>query len=413
MRKLTRILIMMAAAMTLTACQSKGIASATTQQTTTQQADEEMTTPREATMEENMIEKSLISLGNTYRMKKVIEKARAGEEVTVGFIGGSITEGYNAGTTEIYAKRTYDYFAKTYGTGNNVKYVNAGLSGTPSILGMIRSDKDLFDYHPDIVFIEFAVNDSTSQLHKTGFENLIMKALTQPNEPAVVLLFSVIESGYTCQDTMGLVAFQYNLPRISVKNAIWPYIESGDYKWKDWSNDGSHPNAAGSELYSKFIINYFEQLDKADADTSYNVPDSFSQKLNIQNLKQVDNTTNSDLIEIVDLGSFKAGSTNGHFGDGWSRNTDGNAPLKFTFNGDALYLVFMDTNSDSFGTAEVYIDGEKVASLIANSSDGWYNPETERVFKADANGPHTVEIKMAEDCADKQFEVLCVGVNAR
>lgn len=39
--------------------------------------------------------------------------------------------------------------------------MNAGLSGTPSKLGILRLDRDVLAYEPDICFIEFAVNDGT------------------------------------------------------------------------------------------------------------------------------------------------------------------------------------------------------------------------------------------------------------
>ena len=59
-----------------------------------------------------MIERSLMNLGNTYRIRKAIEKARAGKEVTLAYIGGSITQG--AGATPIntacYAYKSYQLF---------------------------------------------------------------------------------------------------------------------------------------------------------------------------------------------------------------------------------------------------------------------------------------------------------------
>jgi hypothetical protein len=42
----------------------------------------------------DMIARSLISSGNNYRTKQLLEKAANGEEVTIAYIGGSITEGY-------------------------------------------------------------------------------------------------------------------------------------------------------------------------------------------------------------------------------------------------------------------------------------------------------------------------------
>lgn len=47
-----------------------------------------------------MIERSLMNLGNTYRIRKAIEKARAGKEVTLAYIGGSITQGGGSNTDQ-------------------------------------------------------------------------------------------------------------------------------------------------------------------------------------------------------------------------------------------------------------------------------------------------------------------------
>ena len=118
---------------------------------------------------EIMKQKSLCSLGNTAAMKKVIEKAKNGEELTLSFIGGSITEGYTVNAAKCYAANTYVWFMKQYGTnGEKVHYVNAGLSGTPSILGSFRLERDVLANDPDVLFIEFAVNDGTDIPRRTA-----------------------------------------------------------------------------------------------------------------------------------------------------------------------------------------------------------------------------------------------------
>ena len=44
--------------------------------------------------------------GNNMRLKKVIERAQAGEQITIGTMGGSITEGAGASTyDECWARR--------------------------------------------------------------------------------------------------------------------------------------------------------------------------------------------------------------------------------------------------------------------------------------------------------------------
>ena len=41
----------------------------------------------------SMISKSLLNIGNNRRLKAAIDKARKGEDVTIAYIGGSITQG--------------------------------------------------------------------------------------------------------------------------------------------------------------------------------------------------------------------------------------------------------------------------------------------------------------------------------
>ena len=65
---------------------------------------------------QNMIAGSLVSTGNNYRLKKVIEKCKRGEEVTIAYIGGSITQGAGAKpiNTKCYAYRSYEAFCKLF-----------------------------------------------------------------------------------------------------------------------------------------------------------------------------------------------------------------------------------------------------------------------------------------------------------
>ena len=56
-----------------------------------------------------MLEASLVNLGDTKRLEKALCKARAGQDVTIAFIGGSITQGAGAIpiNTECYAYKTF------------------------------------------------------------------------------------------------------------------------------------------------------------------------------------------------------------------------------------------------------------------------------------------------------------------
>lgn len=358
--------------------------------------------------EMEMIERSLFTTGNNYRMKKVIEKAKKGEDITIAYIGGSITEGYNAGTPDNFAKLTTEYFASTYGIGDNVHMVNAGLSGTPSTLGLIRADRDIFAYNPDIIFIEFAVNDAGSGTDPIAFESLIVKALKQEKEPAVVLLFSVIESGYTCQTQMSMTGFHYKLPMISVKDALQPEFDAGRMTWEDWSSDESHPNVYGHELYSKFIINYLDRVEAGKADEAIELPSKFKTRTDYSDMELIDKTN----MDVTDLGSFHEESAHSHFPNGWVKAKDSteNESFQFTTKAKSLFIIYKEVKEATYGMAEVFVDGEKVANLAGKTSSGWGNPKTALVYSHSEEALHTIEIKMAEEDKDKAFAILGFGV---
>lgn len=63
-----------------------------------------------------MISRSLLQLGNPYRIRKAIEKSKAGKEVTLAYIGGSITQGAGAIPihTECYAYKSFQLFQNRF-----------------------------------------------------------------------------------------------------------------------------------------------------------------------------------------------------------------------------------------------------------------------------------------------------------
>ena len=106
-----------------------------------------------------MIARSRYNEGNKVRLAKVIKKLQANEEVTVAYIGGSITEGYSAGDDLCYAKLTTNWLQEKFPNAK-INYVNAGIGATGSYLGVYRVEKDVLAYNPDLVFVEFYVNDN-------------------------------------------------------------------------------------------------------------------------------------------------------------------------------------------------------------------------------------------------------------
>lgn len=355
---------------------------------------------------EKMVDRSLLSVGDMTRMADVFQKAQNGEDITVAYIGGSITEGYNAGTTEFYAKTCTDllqgYFPDITVTG-----VNAGISGTPSLLGNLRLERDVLSADPDIVFVEFAVNDGQEADYKNAYESLVRTLLTQEKDIAVVLLFTVLDSGYTCQEHMSKIGANYDLPMISVHDSVYEEIEAGRMTWQDYSNDQSHPNAYGHKCITDFVDNYYQKVLPVVAENvgevSKELPDPvFSAKY--MNMHYMDSAT----MDGVELDGFEQYDTHGSFHNGWIyRGTDGGS-MKFTVECSVLEMVFKANNSDKYGTANIYVDGEKVKSVVSNMSDGWNNPVTAYLIDNDSSAEHTVEIRM-EGGVTQAFFVMAFG----
>ena len=98
------------------------------------------------------LEECEVSLGNNLRMKNVIRRARTGEQITIGTVGGSVTEGGAAARyEECWAMRFASRFGETYGTegGANVALVNAGVGGTASPFGYMRYGRDILSRVPE------------------------------------------------------------------------------------------------------------------------------------------------------------------------------------------------------------------------------------------------------------------------
>lgn len=360
--------------------------------------------------EDAMLERSLVSEGNNYRLQKVLNQISSGETVTVGFIGGSITEGYNAKGVGCYAELVTRYLDETYSDGSGkVTCLNAGLSGTPSMLGLIRADRDLLDQKPDLIFIEFAVNDAQSITDKQAYEALIRKCLMQENEPAVVLLYSVTSNGYTCQNDMAMTAFYYDLPGVSVRDAIMPEIQSGSMSWTDYSNDDVHPHSRGHQLYSRLIAHLIDTLASQPADQKYEVPAACKFRRDWSHMQEYD----AGNLSVVTPGDFSRMAAHFRFDDGFSYrgdNPQAHQGITFTVTANTVFLVYKASDSQTYGTAEVLVNGETIAHLPGYDPKGWNNPVTRLILSEKESAPYEITIRMQQGDEEKCFDLLAVGI---
>lgn len=357
---------------------------------------------------EDRIADSLVSTGNTNRLNRVFEKAQNGEDVTIAYVGGSITEGYAAGaqSPDCYALLSAAEFESNYCAGGKVNCQNNGLSGTPSVLGFLRADSEVLASEPDIVFIEFAVNDGLDAIYGTAYESLVRTCLEAPNEPAVILLFTYMENGHTCQDVQQAIGEYYDLGMISVRDAIAGDLESGAMKWNEYGADDVHPSVEGHRLIADMVAHYFAEAKAKKPDKSYAVPEEGTQEGLFRNGRFCDATNT-----LYRDGSWVAGSHNNHFRAGFVFQKEAeNEPLVMNVTGKSLFVVYKKFNDQAWGLAGVYVNDELAGILNANGPNGWGGPQVDLIETYDSVQDLHVEIRMLDDQTEKSFEVLALGV---
>ncbi|MBQ8922802.1 MAG: SGNH/GDSL hydrolase family protein [Oscillospiraceae bacterium] len=354
-----------------------------------------------------MIERSVVSTGNTARLNRVFDRAEKGEDLTIAYVGGSITEGYAAGSRspQCYASVSAAAFQEAYCKGGTVTCQNNGLSGTPSILGNLRVGSEVLEAAPDIIFLEFAVNDGTEMDYKVCYESLVRTCLEAENEPAVILLFTYMETGHTCQEQQQEIGAHYDLGMISVRDAILPEMEAGRMQWSEYGDDDVHPTVQGHALLGEFIAEYFKEAKAKKADASYQIP-ADTVYPNLYRNGQLHDASDTQYRD----GAWAPGTNNSYFRAGFVYQPNGdNAPLTMTVTGKSLFLVYKKANDKSFGMATVFINGERAAIVNGYGVNAWGGPAVELIQANDGVQEMKVEIKMLDDQTDKAFEVFALG----
>lgn len=374
---------------------------------TTTQAETEKTPQTDEEWTQAMLKKSLYSYGNTTRIMNKIKQAQNGEKTTVAYIGGSITEGVGADSETCYAKLSYNYFAEKFGTGDNVQYVNAGLSGTPSKLGVLRLSRDVLSYDPDIVFIEFAVNDGNDALYQSAYESMVRRLLQLDNDVAVVLLMSIAENGHTAQDYMKQIGDYYKLPIISYADALTYLFENNRMTWQDFSDDQSHPNKTGHQLVCDMIAYYFDTVGDQTQEEEPTMPKQPYYTSRQESAELFENTN----LTPADVGSFTKATTTAGFKNGWKYEFDGtNSPVVFNVTGKLVYMIFREQPSGTLGVVDVTVKcgDEIVTTTQVNGiqTDAWGDPGIASIVLDTQVRDYTIEVKMADGSEDKDFEIL-------
>jgi sialidase-1 len=323
------------------------------------------------------------------------DKMRAGRAVTVAYLGGSITAG--AGATDIertsWRAQITNWLRQQF-PGSSVTEINAAVGGTGSAYGAMRLRRDVIAHKPDLVFVEFAINDwnEPERAVRESIEGITRQLLIQPQPPEIVFLYTTRLNRNTRADWHEAMAEHYRLPSINVGPPLWKYIEQEEIKPESLWKDGVHPNDEGHKRFAQVILAFLEEQKRQKASPQFrNLPFPLEQEMltygEIRSFVEfkfgpawkAENSSDSTLPAKL-LASDKAGSE-----------------LEIVFEGSAVGLAYR--MGPDCGIIECLIDGKPAPAPLAriDTWNSFHHIQTRILTSGLDSGPHKLTIRIAKE----------------
>jgi hypothetical protein len=230
-------------------------------------------------------------------LPNVSEKLRNGAEVRVAYLGGSIT------AQDGWRPKTVDWLRQQFPDAK-LSEINAAIGGTGSDLGVFRLKHDVLDHHPDLLFVEFAVNDSGAspgQIYRC-MEGIVRQ--TWKNDPRTDICFVYTLAGNMLQtlqegrfprsaSAMEKVADHYGIPSIQMGMEVARLEKAGKLIFKGdkpkteaeraalgdrilFSPDAVHPYTdTGHQLYLEAVVRSFAGIQRVGQPGPHILPAPF------------------------------------------------------------------------------------------------------------------------------------------
>lgn len=366
-------------------------------------------------------EKGIVNVGNLERLKKVFARAERGERMTLGFLGGSITQGSLSSTPQTcYAYLVYQWWCEKFPQAE-FTYLNAGIGGTTSQFGVARAKTDLLAGKPDFVIIEFSVNDESTEHFMETYEGLVRKVYGADFSPAVLLVHNVYyHNGGNAQLMHGRIGRHYGLPAVSMQSAIFPEVVSGRIENRAITPDDLHPNDAGHALVASVITYFLEKAQAEDvkAGDTGALPAPITANA-YEHSVRYRNSYAPDMagVEQPKLSGFAEDASpqkdiTDCFKYGWTASHVGDA-ITFQVEGSCIAVQYRKSVKLPAPVAEVIVDKdtEHTLRLDANFDETWGDKlELDTVMEHGAAGRHEVTIRLTETHEEDAVPFYLVSV---
>ena len=341
-------------------------------------------------------------------------------KLNIVFLGGSITQ--NDG----YRNLICDWFTKQY--GDRFNFVNSGWGGTDSAMGADRLYFDVGTYDPDLVFVEFAVDDrgQTDENIARNMESIVRQIYDLNDTTEIVFVYTVHQedmemaaSGKWTQTARihDAVAEHYGIPSVFMGRELAQSVKSGKAVWnkddvddeyKDlpvYMEDKMYPLEAGTEKYFETAEKFLKDLlinNTIGLETKeyFSSPYLFRESAGSRQYFAID-----DYIEGSNMNKEPASKyLNAHrtIENVYTSETVGDG-VTFTFTGTRAG-VYILAGVDA-GGIDIYVDGEYVGTETGFRQT--FTADTMMPIMIETpvleNGKHIVSFKISETLPDKSM----------
>jgi hypothetical protein len=354
-----------------------------------------------SSLSQDQLSRCLVKRGDPARLQRVLRKARAGKPVTLGLIGGSITHGSGA------SDRLRTSYAALIGNWWKLQFpdceltvLNAGIGATGSHFGLHRAGRDLFPAKPDLVIVEFCVNDGVNERSGRTYEGLMRQILRQPRDPAVIA-FTVFGN----KNTLGkphvwheVVARHYNVPIVSARHAVSPEMLTGEMEIKDYLADSIHPTDAGHRMLAATLAHYIKtELQKRPKE---------GKRGDIEPVPSPLFTDRYDYGRIIPATDLNVTETDGYgryLGKWWGGFPGDSMTFRIECSG-SLALGYVSSSAYYTQAAEVQVDDREPVMIDAF----WKYPFSKKTHREIATnlpaGTHTVTLRTVKSPTNKRTD---------
>jgi lysophospholipase L1-like esterase len=346
-------------------------------------------------------------------------KLKAGDEVRVGYLGGSITAANG------WRVKSLAWLKEQYPSAK-LSEINAAIGGTGSDLGVFRANQDVISKKPDLLFVEFAVNDGGAKPENIQrcMEGIVRQTWKADPNTDICFVYTISEpmlkdyqSGFLSSSATAMegVANHYGIPSIAFGVEVAKQVTDGSLIFtgkpdpakpgeRFFTGDNVHPGDTGHEVYQTVIARSFTAM----KDTGTGGP----HKVTAKDPLHADNWENAKIVPIsasmlkgkwTKLDATQPGLAKGfhHRLPDMYRAEEPGASLEFILEG-RVAQVYGLVGPDG-GEVEIQIDGgTPKKALLFDRYCTYHRLGKLGIFSGEKSDRHTIKVTLTPNMPDKK-----------